>query len=180
MSAEDRSTPQPAQRAAYEPVVRLLRPTPYDPDMKRPGATVAGALLVLVGAVVGIASIIDMIVHWRSYAGSIDLDAEGVELPPETIGLTLAAAIVAIGVAVVIELVCAALIYRGGNVARLVVMSVAAVSICTAFAGWWARDQEITFRTTLPSLAVDILVLLALSSRSAAAYARRREKPGGA
>ena len=46
----------------------------------------------------------------------------------------------------------------------------------TAFVSWWVRDQEITLQTTLLSLAVDILVLLALSSRSTAAYARRREK----
>ena len=41
---------------------------------------------------------------------------------------------------------------------------------------WWAQGQEITINGALLSLSLDILVLLALSSRSAAAYARRNER----
>lgn len=132
---------EPAQRPAYEPVDRLLRPTPYDPDMPRPATTVAGACLVLLGALVSVLSMIDLAAHWRSYAASIVLELDGVAPGPEVFDASLAA-----------------------------------ISIVTAFVSWWVRDQEITLQTTLLSLAVDILVLLALSSRSAAAYARRREK----
>lgn len=84
--------------------------------------------------------------------------------------------LVGLGVVTMIELACGILIFRGSNAARVLVMVVTAISISTAFVSWWARDQEITLQTTLLSLAVDILVLLALSSRSAAAYARRAEK----
>ncbi len=171
------SPARPAQRPGYEPPVeRLLRPTPYDPRMRRPGTTVAGAALVLLGALVGLWMIGDLLTHWREYAGTISLELDGVPLDPETINASLWVVVAAIGVSVVVQLVCSMLILRGHNVARVIVMTASAVSISAAFVSWWARDQEITLRTTLPSLAVDILVLLALSSRSAAAYARRNQK----
>ena len=73
------------------------------------------------------------------------------------------------------EALLAFLIYRGVNWARVLVMGFSVVSISFSFAAWWAEDQEITINTTFVTLAFDILVLLALSSRDAAAYARRNE-----
>lgn len=172
------SAPQhPARRPAFEPVERILGHLPYDPAMRRPAATVAGALLVFLGAVVGVVSIIDLSLHWQSYAGSLDLDLDDVVATPDVIDASLTVLLVLLALVVVVELICGILILRGSNLARVVVMTVTVLSISTAFASWWARDQEITLTTTLPSLAVDILVLLALSSRRAAAYARRNEKP---
>ena len=49
------------------------------------------------------------------------------------------------------------------------------ISISASFLQWWAGGHEITITTTLLSIGLDILILLALSSRSAAAYARRNE-----
>ncbi|WP_448261983.1 hypothetical protein [Microbacterium aurum] len=46
----------------------------------------------------------------------------------------------------------------------------------TFHVGWWAQGPEITLQSTLLSLSLDILILLALSSQSAAAYVRRGEK----
>jgi hypothetical protein len=68
------------------------------------------------------------------------------------------------------------LILSGRNFARVLVMVFSVVSICTAFAGWWAEGQDIRIQTTYVTLALDILILLALSSRNSAAYARRRER----
>lgn len=170
------SAPGPAQRPAYEPIDRLLRPTPYDPDMRRPATTVAGACLVLLGAVVSVLSMVDIATNWHTYLKSIVLEIGGAVPTPDVVNASLAVILGVIGVTAVVELVCGLLILRGSNAARVLVMIVSAISISAAFVSWWARDQEITLRTTLLSLAVDILVLLALSSRSAAAYARRREK----
>ncbi|WP_312677807.1 hypothetical protein [Microbacterium sp.] len=50
------------------------------------------------------------------------------------------------------------------------------LSIVSSFVAWWAQGQEITLQSTFLSLSLDILILLALSSQSAAAYARRGEK----
>jgi len=170
------SAPGPAQRPAYEPIDRLLRPTPYDPDMRRPATTVAGACLVLLGAVVSVLSMVDIATNWHTYLKSIVLEIGGAVPTPDVVNAALAVILGVIGVTAVVELVCGLLILRGSNAARVLVMIVSAISISAAFVSWWARDQEITLQTTLLSLAVDILVLLALSSRSAAAYARRREK----
>lgn len=170
------SAPGPAQRPAYEPIDRLLRPTPYDPDMRRPATTVAGACLVLLGAVVSVLSMVDIATNWHAYLKSIVLEIGGAVPTPDVVNASLAVILGVIGVTAVVELVCGLLILRGSNAARVLVMIVSAISISAAFVSWWARDQEITLQTTLLSLAVDILVLLALSSRSAAAYARRREK----
>ena len=170
------SAPGPAQRPAYEPIDRLLRPTPYDPDMRRPATTVAGACLVLLGAVVSVLSMVDIATNWHTYLKSIVLEIGGAVPTPDVVNASLAVILGVVGVTAVVELVCGLLILRGSNAARVLVMIVSAISISAAFVSWWARDQEITLQTTLLSLAVDILVLLALSSRSAAAYARRREK----
>ena len=170
------SAPGPAQRPAYEPIDRLLRPTPYDPDMRRPATTVAGACLVLLGAVVSVLSMVDIATNWHTYLKSIVLEIGGAVPTPDVVNAALAVILGVIGVTAVVELVCGLLILRGSNAARVLVMIVSAISISAAFVSWWARDQEITLQTTLLSLAVDILVLLALSSRSAAAYARRNEK----
>ena len=156
--------------------LRLLRPTPYDPDMRRPATTVAGACLVLLGAVVSVLSMVDIATNWHTYLKSIVLEIGGAVPTPDVVNASLAVILGVIGVTAVVELVCGLLILRGSNAARVLVMIVSAISISAAFVSWWARDQEITLQTTLLSLAVDILVLLALSSRSAAAYARRREK----
>ncbi|MBF4562293.1 hypothetical protein ITJ43_09080 [Microbacterium sp. VKM Ac-2870] len=166
----------PEKRPSYEPVTRLLQPLAHDPNMRRPATTVAGAGLVLLSALAGIVSMIDLAAHWQSVAADIVLDVDAVELTSDIVNATLAVVLGVLGIAVVIELICAILLYRGSNAARVVVMMVSVLSISTTFAGWWARDQEITLLTTLPALALNILVLLALSSRSAAAYARRNEK----
>ena len=131
---------------------------------------------MLLSALVGIVSMIDLAVHWRAYAGELELDLDGIEVTPDVLdaSLLLVLAVFAIGAA--IQLACVLLLYRGSNLARVAVMTVATLSISAAFASWWVRDQEITLFSTLPALALDILVLLALSSRSAAAYARRNEK----
>jgi hypothetical protein len=50
------------------------------------------------------------------------------------------------------------------------------MSISASFVAWWAQGQEIEIQGTFLSLSLDILLLLALSSRSAAAYARRYEQ----
>mgnify|MGYP001155230496 FL=1 len=144
--------------------------------MRRPTTLVAGAGLVLLSALAGVLSMVEVALNWRSDVREIVVELDGIEATPDAIDAVLLVVVGVIGVGVAIQLVSAILLYRGSNLARVAVLTVATLSISAAFAGWWARDQEITLFTTLPTLAVDILVLLALSSRSAAAYARRNEK----
>ncbi|QIM15582.1 hypothetical protein G7067_02790 [Leucobacter insecticola] len=69
-------------------------------------------------------------------------------------------------------------LWRGSNVARLLVMLWSTVSISIAAVDYFVSGAEITVRTTLLTLALDILVMLALSSQGARAWARRpRPRP---
>lgn len=178
---DDSTTParprEPAKRPAYEPAARLMQPVAYDPRMKRPPTTVAGAVLVLLRVLAGALLLVDVTVNWKSLASTIDAALPSVTLTPETEAVGLTAVIVVGCVVLAVDAVLALLTFRGSNIARVIVMLLAVVSISSAFAGWWAGGQEITLKTSLLSLALDILVLLALSSRSAAAYARRNERP---
>ncbi len=128
------------------------------------------------GALVSVLTMRDVALHWRTYLEGLSRDIDGLSPTADVDDASLWVVLVGLGVVTMIELACGILIFRGSNAARVLVMVVTAISISTAFVSWWARDQEITLQTTLLSLAVDILVLLALSSRSAAAYARRAEK----
>lgn len=168
----------PRKRAAFEP---LAAPVPTDPAMRRPGATVAGAVLVLLRAVAGVlwgVTVVYGLPPWLRFAAAA---ANGSALEPDTLTLTdidvgfgLFAAVIA-GVFVV-QVVFGILLLRGSNLARVAVMMVSVVSISAAFVGWWELGDDITVRTTLATLSLDVLVLLALSSRDAAAYARRDQR----
>lgn len=167
---------EPDKRPAYEPAARLMQPVRFDPTMRRPPTIVAGAVLVLLRVLAGVLLLVDLAFNWSTLAGQADDAVTSLTLTPdvETAGLIV---VLGIGGAVLlVDLLLALFIFRGGNRARVLVMLISVVSISTAFAGWWAQGQEITIKTTLVSLALDILVLLALSSRSAAAYARRNEQ----
>lgn len=166
---------EPQKRPAYEPADRLLTRPSYDPGMRRPVTTVAGAALVLLRVASGVIWTFEFAQKWAGTGGDADAAIDGVALDPEIVRFGLGAIIVISGTALIVEAVMAGLIHLGRNVARVIVMWFAVLSIAAAFVGWWAEGQEITLRTSLLSLALDILILLALSSRSAAAYARRNE-----
>lgn len=166
---------EPEKRPAYEPAEKLLTPPQYDPEMKRPVTTAAGAVLVLMRVVAGVVWTFQFANRWVVAGGNVDPAVDGVTLPPDIVQFGLVAIIVASGIVLLLDAVFAVLIYRGWNVPRVIVMVIAVLSISGAFVGWWAEGQEVTIQTSLLSLALDILILLALSSRSAAAYARRKE-----
>jgi hypothetical protein len=164
----------PEKRPAFEPAERLLRPPHYDPAMKRPLTTVAGALLVFLSGFVNVLTIIELLLSPDPFAGEpIDLDGVTRE---QAVGVGIAFAVGVLVVLILVDVVLGILILRGSNWPRVLVMIIAVFSICVAFGTWWAGEQEITLKTSFLSTALDTLVLLALSSRSAAAYARRNER----
>jgi hypothetical protein len=168
--------PVPHKRPAYEPAARLLTPTGYDPHMKRPIATVAGAALVLLRVVAGIAVLAGIAAGWESLLDDADSLLDGFDPSPEGSRAALWFVLAAGGTVLAIDLLLAVFVYLGRNAARVIVMGIAAISISTSFFAWWAQGQEIEVDGTYFSLSIDILILLALSSRSAAAYARRNER----
>ncbi|MCD2443693.1 hypothetical protein LQ757_15540 [Agromyces sp. SYSU K20354] len=159
------------KRAAFEPPAELVRPVEAPPDMKRPAATVSGAVLVVLRVIAGIVWLVALAAQWDQVLaddGGIDPEsAEGIA----SYGV-LAIILVFGAVVLLAQLLLAFAVYRGSNAARLTLMIFATLSIVISWFDY-AAGQEITIRTTLVTLALDILVLLALSSRAARAYARR-------
>lgn len=156
------------KRAAYEPGTALLQPTPRDPHMRRPITTITGAALVLLRTVIGLVSIV---------VAALNGDLRAVDdagLPSDEARWV---ALAVVGTVLAVQLIFGILILTGHNVARVVVMLIATVDITTSFVGWVERGGFLRLETAPYTLALDVLVLLALSSRSAAAYARRNQ-PG--
>lgn len=169
--------PAPRKRPAFEPAARLLTPTGYDPDMKRPASIVAGTALVLLSAIAGAVVLLGVVFSWNDLIANPDANFDGFDPTPEGRASGFAIVVGAAAAAVVADLVLAVFVYLGRNWARVIVMLFAVVEISGYFVTWWAQGQEITLGGTFLSVAIDILLLLALSSRSAAAYARRLEHP---
>ncbi|MGP3533836.1 hypothetical protein ACTU3I_03500 [Microbacterium sp. RD1] len=170
----------PRKRPAFEPPVALIRPIETDPAMRRPASTIAGAALVLLRAIAGAVWLLGFGLGWsgwvRDFAAAFSGDATDSAVPPTTSATIVTVVLLFVGGGALIEAVLGILILRGANAARVVVMVISTISIVTAFVGWWVHGQEIRIQTTYVTLALDILILLALSSRASAAYARRRER----
>ena len=168
---------RPTKRAAFESPVDLVRPVGYDPDMPRPAAISAGAALVMLRVLAGFLWLMALAFNWDVIANDVEIALGDVKLTDGAKTVGLAAILIVGGTATLAEGVLAVLIYRGMNWARVIVMVYAVASISAAFTTWWVGGQDIRIDTTLLTLSLDILVLLALSSRQAAAYAHRRQLP---
>lgn len=176
MTSDESQTPVPQKRPAFEPPGRLLKPTGYHPDMRRPPTIVAGAGLVLLRVIAGVAVLAAIAAGWDAIVGDPDTVLEGFDPSPAGSQAALWFVLAAGGTVLLIDLLLAIFVFRGHNWARVIVMIIAVGSISTSFFTWWVQGQEIKVDTTFVSLSLDILLLLALSSRSAAAYARRYER----
>lgn len=162
------------KRPAFEPPAVLARPVPPPASMPRPAATAFGAVLVVLRVLAGVVWLISLAVLWDDLVRDdlgIVLEA-GTDLADASrFGLAIVLGVG--GLVLAVELVLAVLVWFGSNRARITVMLFATISITTAWIESVSGDAEITVRTTFMTLALDILVLLALSSRNARAYARR-------
>lgn len=162
-----------AKRASIEPPAALFgREASVPADAPRPSPIVGGTILVLLRAVAAIVWSVGFAVAWPSTIASLDL-------PPDAGDLSIVLWILLgfLGVWTLFLLLLARWLWRGSNVARVLVMVWTTLSITTAAIGYFAMGEEITVRTTLLTLALDILVLLALSSRDARVWARRPRSP---
>ncbi|MET0297437.1 MAG: hypothetical protein ABW024_08550 [Microbacterium sp.] len=167
----------PAKRPAYEPAARLLKPTGYDPGMARPVTIYAGVGLVLLRVLAGVFAILGIAFGWSGIVVELEASIDGFEPTSAAADVAKGFLIAIASVFVVLDALFALFAFRGLNGARILLMIVSTISIATTFVSWWAQGQEITLDSTFVSLSLDILILLAFSSRSAAAYARRNERP---
>jgi hypothetical protein len=170
--------PERRKRPAFEPLDRLGA-SGAAPVRRRPAATTAGAVLVLLGAAADAVVVATLGASWPALiaeavgTASADEDARRLAEAGVAAVLVVGALIAAVQVALAI------LILRGRNWPRVLVMTISTLSISVTFAGWLLGESEIRISGTLLALAFDILILLALSSRDAAAYAHRRRDGEG-
>lgn len=164
----------PGKRSAFEAPDTLLAPTPYNPQMRRPVTITTGAALLLLSSFLGILSVFGFLRDWNLSLLTLGASLDG------TIGSAAAderSILIAFTVVLfVIDALFGVLVFVGLNWARVFVMVFSVVNTTSAFLVWLTRGAELQSERSLYSLALDILILLALSSRSAAAYARRRER----
>ncbi len=156
------------KRAAFEPAAALLGgdAQPSAPA-RRPLSTALGAVFVMLRALTGVLWLVAFALFWR------DLAAE-LEIPRDASEVALITVLVVGGIFIVVLLLLAWLFWRGCNFARVLVLLGHTLSITTAAIGYFTAGEEITIQTTLLTVAFDILVLLALSSRDARAWARAK------
>ena len=157
------------KRAANEPVEALLGRDEQAPttDSVRPLSITLGALFVLGRGVAGLVWIAAFLLTWPTIAAEDDVTAD---IRPLVFWLVLGVGVVA----VLISFAFAWSIWRGSNLARVLMMCGVTISTITAATSYFANGEQITIKTTLLTVALDILVLLALSSRDARAWARVR------
>ena len=160
------------KRAAFESPGRLAEREPAQPRMRRPLATAFGSVLVVLRVIAGAVWLIALAAQWDTLVEQefdVRLEAAS-DAAASDAALTLV--LVIGGTVLAIDLVFAVLIWFGGNWARITVMLFATINITIAAIDSFTGDVEVTIRTTLLTVALDILILLALSSRESRAFAR--------
>ncbi|POH71033.1 hypothetical protein C3B59_02045 [Cryobacterium zongtaii] len=141
--------------------------------VKRPPSVIGGVLLMGVRALTGGFAILTVVLSWDSFVGTIVVNGEKLaRSDPQAAGAVLGWLLAAYGLYLVLYLGLAGLVFTGHNWARVVAMSFASVSILLSFADYALNGAQITLRTSLVSVTIDILILLALSSTQARHYAR--------
>lgn len=161
--------------SAFE-VSGMLAPPERNPGMPRPVTISAGAALVFMRVIAGL---IMLVAIWLDWPDIMAAAAEAVgEKAMAAVDSDLARGVIMAGggLLCLIDLVLAFSVWKGRNLSRVIVMILSVISVSSSFVSWWAQDQELTLQSSLLPMGLDVLILLALSSRSAAAYSRRNER----
>jgi hypothetical protein len=159
------------KRAAFEPPARLAEHEPLQRRMRRPAATAFGSVLVLLRVIAGVAWLIAIALNWSAVEREFDVRLGGAASAAAS-DAALTVVLVIGGTVLAIDVVLAVLIWFGSNWARITVMLFATINITVAAIDSFTGDSEVTVRTTLLTVALDILILLALSSRNSRAWSR--------
>ncbi|MFT0846825.1 hypothetical protein VR010_03625 [Actinomycetaceae bacterium L2_0104] len=171
----------PDKRPAFEASAVLLRPPRFDPGMKRPATTTVGAFLVLLRTVLSATVLVGAAIGWDGFLSVLNavIDVFGVDdlaadaSDEVAFGATLCM--------LAFNLLLSVLVLLGKNWPRVTIMAFAAADVLVAFSAWISAERTLATSISFQVLALDILILLAMSSRSAASYARRfEEQPGRA
>ncbi len=161
---------EPRKRIAIESATDLLATEPtVSPNARRPTALLGGTLLVVLRALGGGVWIGSFLLAWPTIGTEFRLDAESERWVLGIIGGT-------VGLGSLVLLALGWGLWRGSNVARMLTQTWAALSITAAAVAHFSTSDVLEVRATLLTLSLDILILLALSSRNARAWTRGRSR----
>ncbi|KQR23743.1 hypothetical protein ASF79_00280 [Agreia sp. Leaf335] len=134
--------------------------------MRRPISIYLGVLLILLRTVTTIVTAVNIAFDWKKVDIALDVGtgADAAEIS----SIVFVVLMVFFGVAVVIDLVVARLIFTGSNRARFVAMILATILVLGSAADFFADGTSFTLENGgLLGLSLDILVLVALSDSDA-------------
>lgn len=166
------------KRSAIEPVEALLS---RDDELqhvskRRPASVTLGAVFVFARALAGVLWIGGFTLLWPQIRTELTLEAD-VDVDIDGLVYWIIVGGGLLGVLVLVVLGIAILL--GSNLARVLIMLGLTLSTVSAAIGYFVDGEQITIRTTLLTVALDILVLLALSSRDARAWTRSPRRTRG-
>ncbi|UOR01594.1 hypothetical protein MUN77_15965 [Leucobacter allii] len=173
MSAAGARRPRPPRDPGKRPAIETTALFDRDPaaaaDAPRPAPIVGGTVLVLLRAAATVLWGAGFLRVWPRIAEEAGVDA-GTAEGAAVLGVLIGFGAVWLGVLIVF----AVLIWRGSTTARMLALGWTTLTIVAHAIAYFANGEEITVRTTLLTLSLDILVLLALSSRPARTWSRAR------
>jgi hypothetical protein len=141
---------------------------------KRPTTTIVGSVFVAARAATTAFTAGAILLDWNSAVRGLVSD-DGTLTSQQLISALVV--IVAIFFAyAVVDIVLAVAVFLGHNWARVIAMVLSTVAIIVQAATLAGGGPGITLKTTLTGLALDILLVVALSSQGARIYARRATK----
>jgi LssY C-terminus len=147
-------------------VANIARVEHTDSRDKRPAQTVFGAGVAFLRGLAFLPLALLLLLLPAQYAQGLDVDIEGGR--PALIVAGSAIAFIAL-----IDIGLAIAVFAGRNWARLLLMLSCVVTTTGAFIGNANGSEAVTLATSLPTVGLSIMVLLALSSHRARAYAER-------
>ncbi len=177
--APDQPANKPGKRPAGEFLSAFEEPVEVPVEAgPRPHAIYLGMAFLVLRILGTVLWSVETVIRWDDVT---DVDADG-----EPDGVWVAAVVVCLYVlwAVILAFI-ARLLWRGWNGVRIFILCWTTVNILVFAVGYFARGEHITLHTSLLTLSLDILVLLALSgpetrtwtrSRSTAMLRARRER----
>jgi len=143
---------------------------------KRPAPTIVGAVFVGGRAAAAALLALSMVLFREEHLNSLLQPGTGPALTEAQAEAALTTGTVVVLLFALAYAVLAWFVFLGGNWARTVVMALSTVAICTQAFDVLRGGPDITLAYNLPGLTLDILLILALSSKKSRDYALRPRK----
>jgi hypothetical protein len=149
---------------------------PSDSRNRRPATTIVGAVFVGARAAAAALMAMSMVLFKDAHVSSLMQPVAGLAVTEAQAELAVTAATVVVLLFALAEILLAWFVFLGRNWARTVAMALSTVAICAQAVDVFHGGPDITLQSNLPGLTLDILLLLALSSKRSRDYALRPSK----